>query len=87
MAETLVSFETPVFAGTHGPYYAKACGGRNDQGLWEGWIEFIHGGDGTSLRTGRETTQPNRMDLAYWATGLEKVYLEGALRRTALVIR
>jgi hypothetical protein len=33
------------------------------------------------MRTGRETTQPNRPDLLYWATGLTAVYLEGALDR------
>ena len=29
----------------------------------------------------RETTQPNRRDTEYWATGLTYVYLEGALHR------
>jgi hypothetical protein len=29
----------------------------------------------------RETTQPNRVDTEYWATGLTPIYLEGALRR------
>ena len=29
----------------------------------------------------RETTQPNRTDAEYWATGLTRVYLEGALDR------
>ena len=33
------------------------------------------------LRTGQETSQPNRDALAYWASGLEDVYLEGALAR------
>ena len=33
------------------------------------------------LRSPRETTQPNRQDVEYWATGLTPVYLEGALRR------
>ena len=33
------------------------------------------------IRSGRETTQPNRTDTAYWATGLTPVYLEGALTR------
>jgi hypothetical protein len=33
------------------------------------------------MRTPRETEQPNREDLAYWATGLTQVYLEGALTR------
>jgi hypothetical protein len=33
------------------------------------------------VRTARETTQPNRTDLLYWASGLTAVYLEGALTR------
>jgi len=38
--------------------------------------------DGTpTLRTRRETTQPNLADLEHWATGLTPVYLHGALRR------
>jgi hypothetical protein len=33
------------------------------------------------VRSARETTQPNRVDTAYWATGLTPIFLEGALRR------
>lgn len=32
-------------------------------------------------RTRRETTQPSRDALRYWATGLEPTYLQGALER------
>lgn len=42
-------------------------------------------GGGATLRTGRETTQPDREDLLCWATGLEPVYLEGALARAERV--
>ena len=38
---------------------------------------------GPALRTGRETTQPNRDAVANWASGLEPVYLEGAFARAA----
>ena len=48
-------------------------------GTWWGWIEFVS--DGTRKRTGQETSQPNRDALAYWATGLEDVYFDGALAR------
>ena len=37
------------------------------------------------LRTERETTQPNRGAVAYWADGLEPIYLEGAFNRAQLV--
>lgn len=80
MAEVLVSFNDTIVADGV-PYRARACGREMDDGRWEGWIEF-ESLDGTRvLRSGRETTQPNRTDAAYWATGLTPVYLEGALER------
>jgi hypothetical protein len=36
------------------------------------------------LTTGVETTQPNAEALEYWASGLEQIYLEGALKRARL---
>jgi hypothetical protein len=60
-------------------YSARAVGEGRDDGLWEGWIEFTSA-DGT-VATERETTQPNRETLKYWATGLTHAYLEGALDR------
>ena len=65
-------------------YRARACGVRTERGTWQGWIEFDPLGEPAgvdTLRSPRETTQPNRMDTEYWATGLTAVYLEGALRR------
>ena len=50
-------------------------------GMWQGWIEFDPTGDGEPIRSQRETTQPNRKDTEYWASGLTPVYLEGALGR------
>ena len=81
MAEVLVEFADPV-ADEHGnTYTARACGSEMPDGLWQGWIEFVPLGPGEPVRSGRETTQPNRSDAIYWATGLTYVYLEGALRR------
>ena len=37
----------------------------------------------TVRRSGRETTQSNREHLAYWATGLEPTYFEGAFSRAS----
>lgn len=81
MAETLVQFTTPVISEAGELYKAEACGGVSRDGLWEGWIEFTSETTGRAYRSGRETTQPNRNDLLYWANGLTEVYLEGALRR------
>ena len=51
-------------------------------GTWEGWLEFIPLSPGlSSLRTDRETTQPDLPALEYWATGLEPMYLAGAFER------
>jgi hypothetical protein len=33
------------------------------------------------LRTGQETTQPSWRAIAYWASGLEPIYFEGAFAR------
>jgi hypothetical protein len=49
--------------------------------MWEGWLEFTPAGGGEPIVSGRETTQPNRLDTEYWATGLTPIYLEGALER------
>jgi hypothetical protein len=77
---TLLQFETPLTDGAD-IYVARACGRALENGQYEGWIEFEPPGGGATLRTARETTQPNLSDLEYWATGLSAVYLDGALRR------
>ena len=81
MAEVFVTYNDPIAAADGTIFRARACGREMDDGRWEGWIEF-ESIDGTEiLRSGRETTQPNRGDTEYWATGLTPVYLEGALTR------
>jgi hypothetical protein len=82
MPEVLRTFEELVVGDDGLPYRARACGRERPDGEWEGWIEFVPTGGGTTLRTGRETTQASWGDLAYWASGLTAVYLEGALART-----
>lgn len=83
MAVVLVEFETPVIAENGRIYSARACGAdiRDGTGHWQGWIEFIPADGGPVIRSRRETTQPNREDAEYWATGLTAVYLEGSLER------
>jgi hypothetical protein len=53
---------------------------RSD-GMWEAWIEFRPLDDQRPRATDRETTQPNRQAVEYWATGLEPLYFEGAFAR------
>ena len=63
-------------------YNILIYGEARDDGTWEGWIEFHPAGNaGAVLRTERETSQPNKEALGYWASGLEPVYLEGAFAR------
>jgi hypothetical protein len=62
-------------------YRAQACGRQREDGLWEGWVEFVPDDGSVTLRTARETTQPTLATLEYWAAGLTPVYLDGALTR------
>ena len=68
-------------------YEARTYGEPERGGTWKGWLEFQRVADRAAsdgprvLRTDRETTQPNRGALDYWAGGLEPVYLEGAIER------
>lgn len=62
-------------------YQAEAWCDQRGDGLFEGWLRFSPPDGRGILSTGRETTQPTRGALVYWATGLEPVYLEGAFKR------
>jgi hypothetical protein len=82
MAEILVKFDEPIAAPGGKTYFAQAVGKEVDGGLWDGWLEFQRVDDALdALASGRETTQPNRKNIEFWAQGLTKVYLEGALDR------
>jgi hypothetical protein len=82
MAEVLVTYSDAVVGSDGRTYIARACGSPMDDSRWQGWIEFVPASGGAPLHSQRETTQPNRVDTAYWATGLTSVYLKGALERT-----
>ena len=77
MAETLLQFKEPVRSPDGVLYEARACASPVPGGTWQGWIEFVPLDGGDPVRSPRETTQPNRVDTEYWATGLGAVYLEG----------
>jgi hypothetical protein len=82
MPVILVKFDEPIPDDDGTSYFAQAAGRKRDDGLWEGWLEFTQlSEDAPSFTSGRETTQPNRADLEYWAQGLSQVYLQGALAR------
>jgi hypothetical protein len=81
----MTEVEHPFEAQVRGPdgqeYRARICGRSAAGGRWEGWVEFEPVAGGAAVSTDRETTQPNRADLSYWASGLTATYLEGALAR------
>lgn len=87
MAEVLVEFDAAIAGSDGTPYVPKACTRLGPDGLWEGWLEFTDVETGVVLRSARETTQPTRADVMYWATGLSRVYLEGALARVLAPLR
>jgi hypothetical protein len=63
-------------------FEASVHGAQRADGTWTGWLEFRSlRGNAPPLRTGQETSQPSLRALEYWAGGLERVYLEGALAR------
>lgn len=84
MDELIHTYSTLVRGDDGVAYQASAHGAKRDDGTWIGWLEFQSTGPpGTPARTDRETTQPDRDALDYWASGLEPVYLEGALARAS----
>ena len=81
MSEILMTYAEPV-RDPQGTYVARAVGRRGGDGMWEAWIEFVPvAGAPDVVISGVESRQPAREHLAYWATGLTPVYLEGALHR------
>lgn len=79
MAEVVHVFADAVIL--DGRPYAAQVAGRQAGHIWEGWIEFAATDGSDVRRSPRETTQPDRNALAYWATGLSATYLEGAFQR------
>jgi hypothetical protein len=73
-------YEEPLTSST-GSYRARVYGLRRPDGRWAGSLVFVPVGGGRLIATGTETTQSTLADLAYWASGLSEVYLQGALAR------
>ena len=82
MAKLLQEYTAIVVDRDGTSYVVRSYGDERADGTWTGWIEF-HPTDQTMpvLKTDQETSQPNQMDVEYWATGLEPVYFEGAFER------
>src|SRR6266487_2760918 len=88
MAELIHRRSTRIWTPEDQEFVAYTYAERTPSGMWFGWLEFVSAdGRGPVLRTDRETTQPNRAAIDYWASGLGPVYLEGAFERARRVTR
>lgn len=82
MAELLTEYSTRIKGEDGTMYTIRAYGSERSDGTWSGWVEFHPANGGRQiLRTGQETSQPSRVTIEYWASGLEPVYLKGAFAR------
>jgi hypothetical protein len=82
MPEVIQQYSLQVHDNNGVRYTVFALGEARPGGTWEGWLEFHPDNNSMpTLRTDRETTQPDRVALAYWASGLEPLYFEGAFSR------
>ena len=83
MAEFIHEHSTRVKGEDGMTYIVRIYAQERIDGTWEGWLEFRPTDEGKPvLRTEQETSQPNRMAVEYWASGLEPIYLEGAFARS-----
>ena len=82
MAELIQEYSTRITGEDGTTYIVRAYADQRSDGTWVGWIEF-HAAHGAkpALRTGQETSQPSRVTIEYWASGLEPIYFEGAFAR------
>ncbi len=81
MAELLQEYSARVKGANGTVYIVRSYAEERADGTWKGWLEFHPASSGPVLRTGQETSQPSRVTVEYWASGLEPIYFEGALAR------
>lgn len=63
-------------------FRAKVFGDEQWDGCWHGFIAFFPKGKrGQLVATDRDTVQPNKTALSWWAGGLTTDYLRHALKR------
>jgi hypothetical protein len=69
-----------------GVFHARAMARERDDRTWEGWLEFVPaaGDASTGYTTPIETYHPDRVAMERWASGLSRVYAEGALSRARM---
>jgi hypothetical protein len=82
MSDLIISYDVKV-RDQQGRRYLVQARGEPASDQWHGWLEFMPIEGGPALITDRETTQASRQALAYWASGLEPIYFEGAFERAS----
>ena len=71
----------------HCNYVARVYAAQHpDRSLWDGWFVFFPLDGRRELATDRETTQSSLSAVAYWATSITTIYLEGALERARALL-
>jgi hypothetical protein len=83
VTELIHQYSTLLAAADGERYVVRAYAGRQPRGLWEAWFVFIPLSGGNPLVTEPETTQSKRPDVVYWASGISRLYLQGALGRAS----
>jgi hypothetical protein len=63
------------------PYYPRAYGQEQLDGMYGGWLVFFPASGGSVVSTDRETTQSTMLTLRDWALSLSLAYLQSALDR------
>jgi hypothetical protein len=82
MGDLIYTFSAPYRASDGRGFQVQVRGAPSGH-VWHGWLAFLPLDGEPELVTDRETTQPNRDALAYWTSGLEAVYLDGAFERAS----
>jgi hypothetical protein len=73
--------EFKPIATTAGALYQPRVYADRNRDLWDGYIVFFPITVGPVISTPRETTQSDLASLQTWASGLDRIYLDGALAR------
>ena len=82
MVHFIQQYSQVVRGRDHRHYVARVYAARHpDRSLWDGWFVFFPLDGRRELATDRETTQSSLSAVAYWATSISTIYLEGALER------
>jgi hypothetical protein len=72
-----------VIVGTRGAFETRIVASESADGTWEAWLEFLPLATPRTVRhaTLLETHQQTRTAIERWASGITRVYAEGALER------